>query len=85
VPEPDGPCRFCSRPGPLRAEPGRDPVEENVFVCAGCWDLLKNPATALQLIRGDLSITLRGTVPEAQLERSLNDFMGRLAGLKKPG
>jgi len=81
----DGPCHFCSRPGPLRAETGKDQVEEDVHVCEGCWDLLKDPATALPLIRGDLSISLRGTAPEAQLGRALNNFMERLSKFRRPG
>jgi hypothetical protein len=81
----EGPCHFCSRTGALRAKPGEDQVEEEVYVCQGCWDLLRDPATALPLIRGDLSITLKGTVPDAQLSKSLNSFMERLSKFRRPG
>jgi hypothetical protein len=65
-------CQFCSR----AAEP-RENLE--VGVCHACWRLLQNPTTALPLIRGHLTLTLRGKVPDTELRRQIDAFMTMIA------
>jgi len=60
-------CLYCSRPAKQK---GTD-----VAVCQACMVLLKNPATALPLIRGHLTMTLRGKLPEADLKIKIDSFM----------
>lgn len=81
----DGPCYFCSRSGKLRIRADENPYSKDVHVCDQCWKLLQNPATALPLIRGDLSVSLRGTMPEARLKATIDKYMEKLASLKRPG
>ncbi len=78
-----GACAFCTRSGEVRAGEGGAP--EDVRVCGGCWKLLQDPATALPLLRGDLSVSLRGRVPEAVLKRSIDRFMETVSKFKRPG
>lgn len=82
----NGPCYFCTRPGKLCVKADqKDPGGENSYVCDQCWRLLQNPATALPLIRGDLAISLRGTMPENRLKAILDKYMEKLATFKRPG
>jgi hypothetical protein len=71
-------CQFCNR----LAQP-RDGLETGV--CDECWQLLQKPTTALPLIRGHLTLTLRGKMPEAELKKKIDDFMGMISGWKRPG
>jgi hypothetical protein len=71
-------CQFCSKPA--EAMEGTEAA-----VCSSCWDLLKEPSTALPLIRGHLTLTLRGTMPEEELKRRIDAFMQMIAGWKRPG
>lgn len=71
-------CMYCGKPGTRRIE------EADSSVCGKCWKLLQNPATALPLIRGHLTLTLRGTVPEDKLKLHIDKFMEQLATWKRP-
>ena len=71
-------CQFCTK----SAEP-REGLE--VGVCSACWQLLRNPTTALPLIRGHLTLTLRGKVSDAELKRQIDEFMGVISTWKRPG
>lgn len=71
-------CEYCSRPAQPRPE-----LETGV--CNSCWQLLQNPATALPLIRGHLTVTLKGTVPDDVLKKRIDAFMQMIAGWKRPG
>jgi hypothetical protein len=71
-------CIFCHKDGKPRVEEGG----EDVAVCDFCWKLLKDPKTALPLIRGHLSLTQRGKSPAAQLEVRINQFMGKISNWK---
>jgi hypothetical protein len=70
-------CDFCNNPGQNRGD--------EVCVCASCWALLQDPKTALPLIRGTVTMKLRGTLPKAELDRMVNEFMGRISEWKRPG
>lgn len=70
-------CDFCDNPGRDRGD--------GVCVCPSCWTLLRDPRTALPLIRGTVTMKLRGSVPKADLDRMVNEFMGRISGWKRPG
>ena len=61
-------CTYCSRPS--RKQDGID-----VEVCPECWKLLQNPITALPLIRGHLTMTLRGKMPDSELKMRIDEFM----------
>lgn len=79
-------CHFCSRPrSELRVRASETEAGVDLHSCDRCWDLLKSPATALPLIRGNLAISLRGKMPGEQARAALDKFMARLAGMKKPG
>jgi hypothetical protein len=73
-----GQCHYCSGEGPKRVGI-EDGIEEDLYACEQCWELLKNPATALQLIRGDLSIELRGTMGESTAKNVIDRFMGTIS------
>lgn len=72
-----GGCEFCLRPGVQRAGK-EDGLEKPAFVCENCWKLLKDPRTALPLIRGNVSMNLRGTMPEKQLAEMANKFLDEI-------
>jgi hypothetical protein len=71
-------CEYCDNPGILRVE--KTDKQNEVHVCDSCWKLLKNPTTALPLIRGHLVLNLRGKIPENMLEEMINKFMGIISG-----
>lgn len=68
-------CYFCSFPGILRLEDRG----VRTFICNGCWALLKKKETALPLIRGNLTLRLRGKIPPNKLEEILNNYMGEIS------
>ena len=78
-----GPCNFCNRAGPIRVSVDEEEsINEDIYVCNQCWKLLQNPATALPLIRGDLSISLRGKMPKAYLQKSIDAFIEKISEMK---
>ena len=53
-------CEYCTIKGELRVKKEEaDVLEHDIYVCDHCWRLLKNPATALPLLRGHLSLKHR--------------------------
>jgi hypothetical protein len=56
------------------ANAGEMDLEQDMFVCVSCTRLLRNPLTALPLIRGHLSILGRGK--SGKFDSELNKFMG---------
>ncbi len=72
-------CEYCARPTEPRNE------IEGASVCEICWQLLQNPTTALPLIRGHLTLTLRGKMPEDELKKKIDAFMSMLSTWKRPG
>lgn len=74
-------CAYCSMEGVFRVPKGEN-VDADVYVCDKCWKLLKNPRTALPLLRGHLAMTLRGKIPEDVLNQTLNKYMEEIAKWK---
>lgn len=74
----DGPCNFCGSKGQRRGGE-EDGLEEDLFVCGSCWNLLQKPETALPLLRGHLSLSLRGVPGSAE---RIQSFMGEISGWK---
>lgn len=81
---PHGPCNYCSGRGARRGG-AEDGLAEPLYVCDRCFALLKNPATALALIRGDASLELRGVVPEPQAKRMVDLLIAGLQRLRPRG
>ncbi len=75
-------CLFCYKPGAPRVEEGEVEGTGSLSVCDFCWKLLKDPKTALPLIRGHLSLTERGKIPADQLKDQINQFMGKISDWK---
>jgi hypothetical protein len=73
-------CIFCYGEGTPRVK--TDAGGEELSVCDYCWKLLQDPKTALPLIRGHLSLTMRGRIPADQLKFQIDKFMERIAGWK---
>jgi hypothetical protein len=71
-------CEYCGR--------SADKIEGvQAAVCTACWALLQNPVTALPLIRGHLTLTLRGQIPDEELKKRIDAFMAMIASWKRPG
>jgi len=77
-----GPCIYCSTAEAPERVPGS---AQPSHVCRGCWRILQDPKTALPFLRGHLTLQLRGTVPEHELEGRINAFMGRVSAWRRPG
>jgi len=76
-------CQYCTKMGTLRVSKNESPeLTEDIYVCNSCWILLKNPATALPLIRGHLSLTHGREVPEKQFKEFMNKYMEFLSTFK---
>lgn len=58
-------CNFCQLPTQRQVGTTEIPV----YLCEKCESLLKNPESAMRLLRGHLSMKLRGTATEEQLEQ----------------
>ena len=70
-------CHFCVKPAKI--------IEGmEVAVCSNCFELLKNKHTALPLIRGQLTLSLRGQMPEAELKKRVDTFMEMISNWKSP-
>ncbi len=70
-------CDFCDHPGDDRGD--------GVCVCPSCWKLLQDPKTALPLIRGTVTMKMRGTMPKDRLDRVVDEFMGMVSAWRRPG
>lgn len=73
-------CEYCERPAPVISRAEENEIGEDVRVCGVCMNLLKDPATALPLIRGHLSIEGRHQGPH--FRNRLEDFMGVISKWK---
>jgi hypothetical protein len=74
-------CEYCNSVGKIRVGK-QDGLEKDIYVCDNCWDLLKNPATALPLLRSHLSMNLKGKVQPMKLDRMINKYMEMISGWK---
>lgn len=52
---------------------------DDAYVCDQCWELLKNPVTAVPLLRGHVSIHLRETMAPDKVKALTEDFVRRIA------
>jgi hypothetical protein len=78
-----GDCRFCGRGrSEVRVRADESEAKVDLHACDRCWGLLKNPKTGLALIRGNLSIALRGKVPDAPGKEAVDKFIAMLSELK---
>jgi hypothetical protein len=67
-------CMFCLRgPAPVRAT-AEETGSDEARACDSCWKLMKDPRTALPLMRGHLTLTLRGS-GDPELEERIQSFM----------
>lgn len=71
-------CEYCNRQG-------KDRLGNGTAVCDPCWSLLQNPQTALPLLRGHMTLTLRGKIPEAELKKKVDKFMAEVSKWRRPG
>jgi hypothetical protein len=74
-------CIYCDSDGVLRATK-QDGVSEDTYVCKGCWKLLQDPKTALPLIRGHLTLALRGKTAPSVLQKRINEYMDLISKWK---
>jgi hypothetical protein len=72
-----GPCEYCGRPGPRRAG-AEDGLKDDLHVCSQCWKLLQSPATAVPLLRGHLSLEMRGVVKPKAAGSMVSSFIERV-------
>lgn len=76
-----GPCEYCTGKGFKRLGI-EDGLKEDVYVCDQCWKLLKNPLTALPLLRGHLNIILRSKTNPEKVKQFTEAFVRGIAGWK---
>lgn len=74
-------CEYCNGPGELRAGKS-DGLDREVYVCDSCWDLLKDPKTALPLLRGHITMHLKGKMPSDLLAKRVNKYMEMISAWK---
>lgn len=68
------PCTYCGRASKQRI----DEMDDS-GVCDGCWALLQDPGTALPLMRGHLTMSMRGRIPPQRLASMVEAFMEAVA------
>ena len=71
-------CMYCTGDGASDFKGTGEPV------CDSCGKLLANPATALRLMRGHLTLKLRGRMRKERLAEFVDDCMARIAAMR-PG
>jgi hypothetical protein len=73
-------CEYCNKVGELRINKGEGGIGRDVFICNLCWKLLKNPVTALPLLRGHLTLSQRGIASPDHNKKMINKFMELISG-----
>lgn len=73
-----GRCEFCISIGDRLSGP-EDGLDSDLFICKKCIKLLKNKQTALPLIRGNLTLSLRGKGDPKKNEKLINDYMDTIS------
>lgn len=71
-------CLYCPNDGDVVVTMEESGLRQNVCVCPECMQLLKNPNTAFALIRGSLTLRLRGKMPPDELKKRIDDFISML-------
>ncbi len=74
-----GPCEYCGQPGARRSGI-EDGLKEDLYACGQCWKLLQSPATAVPLLRGHLSLEMRGVVKPKKAGEMVDSFIHNVAG-----
>ena len=77
-----GPCEYCSRPGD-RISGTEDGLTKDLFVCQQCMALLRDPKVGLQLVRGNVTLALRGTGQDRDDKKRIDRFMEMLSGWRR--
>ena len=75
-------CKFCMNKGSLKVSSEESASKKNIYVCDSCWKLLQDPKTGLQLIRGQITLALRGIMPEPLLNKMLQNYMEQISKWK---
>lgn len=75
----EGPCEYCGAKGPRRAG-ADDGLSSDLFVCPPCWSMLQDPATALPLLRGHLTMETRQSMRPGQVKEAVDTFMEAVSG-----
>lgn len=75
-------CEYCDKIGELRINSGEQGINRDIYICDLCWRLLKNPRTALPLLRGHLTLSQRGIANPTYNEKIINKFMSMVADWK---
>jgi hypothetical protein len=73
-------CEYCTE----ETDRTVDTDSGSVPVCGKCASLLSSPRTGPRLIRGHLTMRLRGTVRPERLEELLTKGMPVLESMRKP-
>lgn len=76
-----GLCEYCTRNGPERV-PVSHEVSKPIYVCETCWKMLKEQKTALPLIRGNLSLRLRGKISKEAFKEMADRFFQEISTWK---
>ncbi len=74
-----GDCEYCTDKAPLFVQPPEAPTK--VYLCARCLKLIRNPSTGLALIRGNLTMKLRGRVAPNKLKPLVDKYIEELTQL----
>lgn len=68
-------CEYCNKPGKLRVSAEESTINKEIHICDNCWRLLKDPRTALPLLRGHLTLSQRNISNPELTNKLLNKFM----------
>jgi hypothetical protein len=69
-----GPCHFCKKSSP-RAGGAEDGLDSDIFICAGCIIILRNPTYGPAFLRNHLALERRGTESKRSLNKKIDCFM----------
>lgn len=67
-------CEYCTNDGIKRLD-ADNVIKTDTYACDQCWKLLKNPITAIPLLRGHMNLTLRDKVNSVELKKLTDVFV----------
>lgn len=76
-----GKCLFCISLG-IRISGPEDGLDSDIFLCEKCKKLLRNKSTALPLIRGNLTLSMRGKGDPKKNKKMIDEFIEKIAEWK---